>query len=116
MYGDDDQSAPPSAGLPPSDSAQALEVVELSNGQVIWSVVDAMRNDLGLDEEVASSAYQSRMSTTSDYSLRSPDEPRDNLQVFFREHKRIGSKGSTSSAMSRRKIFAANGNRPETKV
>lgn len=87
---------------------QALEVIELSNGEVVWSVVDAMRNDIMADDD-GSSIYQPRLSTTSDASL----VPREGIQVLFKEHRRMGSKGSATSAMSRRK---ANPNRPETKV
>ena len=120
MYGGDsdapDQSVPPSPGFPMTEPGQALEVVELSNGEVIWNIVDAMRSDFGIDDDAASISH---MSTTSEYSRReSEDAPRskDNLQIFFKEHRRVDSKASISSTTSRHKVLAANANRPETKV
>lgn len=122
MYGESEQTSGSldqsgsSAVIPSSESGQALEVVELSNGEVIWSVVDAMRgSDLGLDEDEISSIYAGRQSVESDYSGKSPDV-QDDVQIFFREHKRMASKGSTSSTLSKKKIFAATATRPETKV
>ncbi|KAG8903814.1 hypothetical protein FRB99_002705 [Tulasnella sp. 403] len=108
-------SGPPSPGMPSGEQGQVLEVVELSNGEVIWSVVDAMRSDLALDDEVAS-LYQSRLSMTSDWSGKSREDGKDNVQVLFREHRRMGSKGSVASSLSRHKVLAANGKRPETKI
>ncbi|KIO20154.1 hypothetical protein M407DRAFT_140337 [Tulasnella calospora MUT 4182] len=89
----------------------------MSNGEVVWNVVDAMRGDLGIEEDIAS-LYQNRLSMTSEYSMRMSEESsnRDNMQVFFKEHKRGGSKGSAASGTSRRLLFPPNGNRPETKV
>lgn len=116
MYGDDYEQPPQSEQVPPSPGYQgavgmgpALEVVELSNGEVVWSVVDAMRSDIMQDDD-GSSIYQPRVSTSSDASYPS----REGVQVLFKEHKRMGSKGSASSAMSARRN--APSNRPETKV
>ncbi|KAG8954039.1 hypothetical protein FRC04_001023 [Tulasnella sp. 424] len=125
MYGENEgrpsfqaeTSGPPSPALPIAGPGQAIEVVEMSNGEVVWNVVDAMRGDLGIEDDIAS-LYQNRLSTTSEYSMRmSEDNPnRDNMQVFFKEHKRGGSKGSGGSSASRRLLFPPNGQRPETKV
>ncbi|KAG8861930.1 hypothetical protein FRB96_002373 [Tulasnella sp. 330] len=114
MYGEDTQSLAPSMpsspGLQTNEGmGQALEVVELSNGEVVWSVVDAMRNDVMQDDDGAS-LYQSRQSISSDTSYI----PRDGVQVLFKEHRRMGSKGSATSSISARRKPAAN--RPETKV
>lgn len=117
MYGEDSQSpapsVPPSPGLQSNEGiGQALEVIELSNGEVVWSVVDAMRSDVTQDDD-GSSLYQSRQSIGSDTSY----VPRDGVQVLFKEHRRMGSKGSATSAISsisaRRKPSTG---RPETKV
>ncbi|KAG9010168.1 hypothetical protein FRB93_004830 [Tulasnella sp. JGI-2019a] len=115
MYGEDSpaQSVPPSPGSSAVEGmGQALEVVELSNGEVVWSVVDAMRSDI-LHDDDGSSLNQSRHSTTSDTSYA----PRDGVQVLFKEHRRMGSKGSATSAISAVSSFRKFGtNRPETKV
>ncbi|KAG9019598.1 hypothetical protein FRB90_000062 [Tulasnella sp. 427] len=125
MYGENEgrssfqaeMSGPPSPGFPMAGPGQAIEVVEMSNGEVVWNIVDAMRGDLGIEDDIAS-FYQNRLSTTSEYSSPrlSEDSTRDNMQVFFKEHKRGGSKGSATSATSRRLLFPPSGNRPETKV
>lgn len=116
MYGDEYDPQPHSETIPPSPGYQgangmgpALEVVELSNGEVVWSVVDAMRSDLIHDDD-SSSIYQPRVSTSSDASYPS----REGVQVLFKEHRRMGSKGSGSSVISSRLNAASN--RPETKV
>ncbi|KAH7889253.1 hypothetical protein F5I97DRAFT_1842877 [Phlebopus sp. FC_14] len=91
------------------DAAQegpALEVVEMANGETIWSIVNGLRDD---DVE---SLYASRTSLGSEYSTR---ENGDGLQIFVKEHARSTSKGSTSSFLSRKKSSQGK-NRPETKV
>ncbi|KAG8908663.1 hypothetical protein FRC00_011084 [Tulasnella sp. 408] len=125
MYGENegrpsfqaDTSGPPSPGIPIAGPGQAIEVVEMANGEVIWNVVDAMRGDLGIEDDIAS-LYQNRLSMNSEYSMRVSEDSsnRDNMQVFFKEHKRGGSKGSAASGGSRRLLFPSNGSRPETKV
>lgn len=125
MYGENegrpsfqaDTSGPPSPGIPIAGPGQAIEVVEMANGEVIWNVVDAMRGDLGIEDDIAS-LYQNRLSTNSEYSMRMSEDSsnRDNMQIFFKEHKRGGSKGSAASGGSRRLLLPSNGNRPETKV
>ncbi|KAG2158420.1 uncharacterized protein EDB93DRAFT_668503 [Suillus bovinus] len=84
----------------------ALELIEMANGETIWSIVNGLRDD---DLE---SAYASRTSLTSEYSLRDNTEA---LQVFVKEHDRSTSKGSGSSFLSRKKPSQSK-NRPETKV
>ncbi|KAG9104934.1 hypothetical protein FRC06_005001 [Ceratobasidium sp. 370] len=96
-----------------SDSAptgSAVEVLELSDGQIIWSVVDGLRA-AGDDDEAddTPSPFPFRMSRNSEYSMRETHE------VRFKEHQRTASKGSTLSSTSK----PSNGpqpNRPETRV
>lgn len=84
----------------------ALELIEMANGETIWSIVNGLRDD---DLE---SVYASRTSLASEYSLRDNTE---GLQVFVKEHGRSTSKGSGSSFLSRKKSSQSK-NRPETKV
>lgn len=82
----------------------AVEVVEMANGETVWSIVN------GLREDDVDSFYASRAS--------SPDcsrENRDDMQIFVREHTRSASKGSSSSFVSLKKAYQSK-NRPETKV
>ncbi|KAG2041773.1 hypothetical protein BDR03DRAFT_1073490 [Suillus americanus] len=83
----------------------ALELIEMANGETIWSIVNGLRDD---DLE---SVYASRTSLASEYSLRDNTE---GLQVFVKEHGRSTSKGSGSSFLSRKKPSQSK-NRPETK-
>ncbi|KAH9063722.1 hypothetical protein EDB83DRAFT_2519878 [Lactarius deliciosus] len=83
----------------------AVEVLELANGETIWSIVNGLRDD---DEE---SFYGNRASFVSEYSLRD----NEGVQVFFKEHGRKGSKDSQASFVSRKKP-AQGPKRPETKV
>jgi serine/arginine repetitive matrix protein 2 len=82
----------------------AVEVLELANGETIWSIVSGLRDD---DED---SSYGNRASFVSEYSLRD-----EGVQVFFKEHGRTGSKDSQSSFLSRKKATQGP-KRPETKV
>lgn len=66
----------------------------------------------GLREDDLESAYASRTSLASEYSLR--DNP-EGLQVFVKEHGKSTSKGSSSSFLSRKKPSQSK-SRPETKV
>jgi hypothetical protein len=84
----------------------AVEVLELANGETIWSIVNGLRDD---DEE---SVYGNRASFVSEYSLRD----NEGVQVFFKEHGRKGSKDSQASFLSRNKKTAQGAKRPETKV
>lgn len=83
----------------------AVEVLELANGETIWSIVNGLRDD---DEE---SFYGNRASFVSEYSLRD----NEGVQVFFKEHGRKGSKDSQASFLSRKKPTQG-AKRPETKV
>jgi serine/arginine repetitive matrix protein 2 len=102
MYGEESKSGIPS---PTSEAGPAIELIELANGETIWSIVNGLRDD---DNE---SYYGSRTSFASDYSAR---DTNGGLQVFVKEHNRTGSKGSTgsSSYLPKRR----NSTRPETKV
>ncbi|KAI0259943.1 hypothetical protein BC834DRAFT_590323 [Gloeopeniophorella convolvens] len=100
-----DASAPTNANaLHNLEPGAAVEVLELANGETIWSIVNGLRDD---DEE---SFYGNRASFVSEYSLRD-----EGVQVFFKEHNRTGSKDSQASFLSRRKTLQ-NPKRPETKV
>ncbi|KAH9967959.1 hypothetical protein BC827DRAFT_458972 [Russula dissimulans] len=101
----DASSSNPSA--PPNiEPGTAVEVLELANGETIWSIVNGLRDD---DDE---SFYGSRASFVSEYSFRD-----EGMQVFFKEHGRKGSKDSQSSFLSRKKATAAQAQkRPETRV
>ncbi|KAI9511318.1 hypothetical protein F5148DRAFT_1146881 [Russula earlei] len=72
----------------------AVEVLELANGETIWSIVNGLRDD---DEE----SFGNRASLC--------------VRVFFKEHGRTGSKDSQSSFQSRKKVPQVQ-KRPETKV
>jgi len=90
-----------------ADSGPALEVVQLANGETIWSIVNGLRD---ADDE---SVYTGRNSFASEYSVREPGS--DGGSILVREHGRSGSKSSSLSFASRKK--AQQGKvRPETKV
>jgi len=95
--------------LPASDAVPAVEVVELANGQTIWSIVNGLRDD---EEESVYTGRVSRASFASEYSARENGE--GGLQVFVKEHERSGSKGSNSSLSRKRPLHGQQ--RPETKV
>ncbi|KAJ3856327.1 hypothetical protein EV368DRAFT_78835 [Lentinula lateritia] len=104
MYtGEKGSQSAPAEGSGSSDPGPALEVIELANGETIWSIVNGLRDD---DVE---SLYTGRTSFQSDY------DNDEGVQVFVKDHTRTGSKGSNSSYLSRRKIVQGK-NRPETKV
>ncbi|KAL5511529.1 hypothetical protein ACEPAH_4746 [Sanghuangporus vaninii] len=94
-------------GLPEMEEGQALEVIELANGETIWSIVN------GLRAEDAESYYPRRGSLDSEYS-NLPTHDSESEQLFFKEHERTGSKDSNISTYARRKSRVAA--RPETKV
>ncbi|KAG8933981.1 hypothetical protein FRC02_010819 [Tulasnella sp. 418] len=122
MYGDSEtrerrsseQNGPSGSGIA-AEGTHALEVVELSNGEVIWSVVDAMRSDFA-EEEEETSLFQSRLSMTSEYSGRPSREENEGMQVMFKEHRRMSSKTSASSQGHRKRNLGDSNGRPETKV
>ncbi|EIW60763.1 uncharacterized protein TRAVEDRAFT_71059 [Trametes versicolor FP-101664 SS1] len=91
------------------ESGPALEVIEMANGETIWSIVNGLRDDDG------ESYYGDRASFYSEYSVKDTNE---NVKLFFKEHERKSSKGSTSSSfLSRKKPQQPKGSaRPETKV
>ncbi|KAI0373308.1 hypothetical protein BV20DRAFT_804940 [Pilatotrama ljubarskyi] len=90
------------------ESGPALEVIEMANGETIWSIVNGLRDDDG------ESYYGDRASFYSEYSVKDTNE---NVKLFFKEHERKSSKGSTSSFLSRKKPPQPKGTaRPETKV
>lgn len=67
----------------------------------------------GLRDDDAESGYASRASFASEFSTRDNGE---GVQVFFKEHTRNLSKGSTSSYISRGKKTIHGKPRPETKA
>ncbi|KAJ2975787.1 hypothetical protein NUW54_g11672 [Trametes sanguinea] len=90
------------------EAGPALEVIEMANGETIWSIVNGLRDDDG------ESFYGDRASFYSEYSVKDTSE---NVKLFFKEHERKSSKGSTSSFLSRKKPQQPKGTaRPETKV
>ncbi|KAH8108167.1 hypothetical protein BXZ70DRAFT_1015801, partial [Cristinia sonorae] len=106
MYGDVRPMDLPgsSQGDPTADNIPAVEVVELANGETIWSIVNGLR-----DDDVESYFSGDRASFASEYSR---DE--GGVKVLFKEHGRKGSKSSNTSLLGRKKPQGAN--RPETKV
>lgn len=70
----------------------------------------------GLRGEDTESIYQRRISAASELSAYTPDGEVE--QLFFKEHVRTGSKGSTNSFLSRKRNPAPGkvDQRPETKV
>lgn len=116
MYASESRS-PSAIPQEPTDSGAGVEVIQLANGETIWCVAFAFFNTLvsisairkivnGLRDDEEESVYSGRASFTSEYSGEG------GVQVFFKEHTRTGSKGSTGSFVSRKK----SGKRPETKV
>ncbi|KAF9518184.1 hypothetical protein BS47DRAFT_1278003, partial [Hydnum rufescens UP504] len=112
-----------------SGSGPALQLVEYSNGQLVWSVVDGLRasaeDDWDIDELDDSVSYSERDprrgSGMSEMSLRGGTPSRgnasDDVQLLFKEHRRMASKDSDSSYVSRRKVLPPSRLvRPETKV
>ena len=130
MYGQHGTDTPDIPRSPTSESmregdGQALEVIELANGETIWyvyvlfSVHRSCLNDLGVRSIVdglraddAESVYPRRSSFQSEFSAGAHDS--DGEQLFFKEHARTGSKGSNRSGLFRRKTTGPA--RPETKV
>lgn len=105
MYGEEGK---PNVAAPVADGApggRAIEVIELANGDTIWSIVNGLR-----DDDVDSYYGGGRNSFASDYSARDGNA---NYQVLVKEHNRAGSQGSTASSVVTPKKTAL---RPETKV
>ncbi|EJD05954.1 uncharacterized protein FOMMEDRAFT_132375 [Fomitiporia mediterranea MF3/22] len=101
--------SPLDESLPEVEEGQALEVIELANGETIWSIVNGLRAD---DVE---SIYQRRGSVDSDYSSM-PLQDSESEQLFFKEHARTGSKGSNISISNFARRKSQQAARPETKV
>lgn len=97
-----------------------------ANGQVVWSVVDGLRagadddnwdiNDYLQDSASLGPRRASAMSSTS--AAPSESAKRDDaVQLLFREHRRVASKDSNGSYVSRRRVLPpSRTDRPETKV
>ncbi|KIP07966.1 hypothetical protein PHLGIDRAFT_35191 [Phlebiopsis gigantea 11061_1 CR5-6] len=87
------------------EAGQALEVIELANGETIWSIVNGLRDD---DTD---SFFDNRQSFASEYSG-------EGVKVSFKEHGRKSSKSSNASFLSRKKVQQpiSASQRPETKV
>ncbi|KAF8162952.1 hypothetical protein B0H34DRAFT_672070 [Crassisporium funariophilum] len=100
-----DQQSSKGDNIAVPESGPALEVIQLANGETIWSIVNGLRD--GDDESI----YTGRTSFASEYS----QPGNDGVQAFVKEHGRSGSKGSTTSFVSRKKSQQGKA-RPETKV
>ncbi|KAK7014989.1 hypothetical protein R3P38DRAFT_2998808 [Favolaschia claudopus] len=94
---------------PVLDTTPAVEVIELANGETIWSIVNGLR-----DEDDDLDSYANRASFASEYSVR--EGSGDGVQVFFKEHGRKGSGGGGGSSFLPRRKTLISKSRPETKV
>ncbi|KAG9124148.1 hypothetical protein FRC07_012654 [Ceratobasidium sp. 392] len=102
----------PDSEVTQNDSAptgSAVEVLELSDGQIIWSVVDGLRAAGDDDDADDASPFPYRMSRNSEYSMQ------DTHELRFKEHHRTASKGSTLSSTSK-PPKTLQSDRPETRV
>ncbi|GJJ11942.1 hypothetical protein Clacol_006180 [Clathrus columnatus] len=95
----------------------ALEVLELSNGQMVWSVLSSLRSE----DEDDQSFFRRSMASSRGH------DGNDDMEIRVKEHKRWDSKNSNISqgpynnnnnnnTNSRRRAPAPSGPRPETKV
>lgn len=92
----------------------ALEVLELSNGQIVWSVLNSLR----AEDEDDHSFFRRSMASSRGH------DGNEDMEIRVKEHKRWDSKGSNISQgpynnnnnHSRRRAPAATAPRPETKV
>ena len=87
-----------------------IEVVELANGEVIWSVLDTLRAahvPLDVEEDDSSLYFRDRMSVISHYT-----EPTEELQMTFKHPHVSPPRGAAHQSSSN----AADAFRPETKV
>ncbi|KAF8758832.1 protein modification by small protein conjugation [Rhizoctonia solani] len=85
-----------------SNQWAAVEVLELSDGQIVWSVVDGLRST---DDDEGDDTF-AQLNRTSEYSVN------ETQQLRFREHQRSASKTSTTSKASNE----LTPKRPETRV
>lgn len=95
-----------------------LTVSELSNGQVVWSLVEGLgdfeqpqRDSVYSNEELDSQYAYSRP-----VSAVVPPGSSEPLQLYIKGHQRHGSGARNSAGSSKRRQPKANGERPETKV
>ncbi|ELU44631.1 Bestrophin domain-containing protein [Rhizoctonia solani AG-1 IA] len=94
MYAEDSEEQQP--------VGSAVEVLELSDGQIVWSVVDGLRST---DDDEGDDTF-AQLNRTSEYSVN------ETQQLRFREHQRSASKTSTTSKASNE----LTPKRPETRV
>ncbi|EJU05348.1 hypothetical protein DACRYDRAFT_103837 [Dacryopinax primogenitus] len=87
-----------------------IELLELSNGQVIWSVVDGLRAGIADEND-----EDDKSSFTSDFSTGSPSRD-ETVQLFVRGHKRNESSKGSEAALPKKAAIQFGRARPETKV
>jgi len=93
------------------EDGRALQVVELENGEVIWSVLDTLRSPgEDMDDDLRSNYFSNRGSYASHYS--GPDDP---MQVSFKNLGRSSSRAGNGPTNGSQKSVP-DGSRPETKV
>ncbi|KAI5899878.1 uncharacterized protein SCHCODRAFT_02606387 [Schizophyllum commune H4-8] len=107
MYSSEQQRRGPSLD---SATGPAVEVVEFADGEMIWNIVDGLRDD---DRD---STYNVRASFASEYSVGG-----DSMQVTFKDRsqggKRLSLRNSTfGSSLKPPSAPAGSASRPETKV
>lgn len=91
---------------PAVEEGRALQLLELENGDVIWSVLDTLRDYEGEDpdEDPRFTFVQSRASFSSQVST--PEEAQSGIsRVLGRSTSRAGAKGSMDAARSETKVF-----------
>lgn len=88
-----------------------IEVVELANGEMIWSVLDTLRGThapLDVEDDDSSLYFRDRLSVISHYT-----EPAEELQMTFKQALLSPSRGAAHPSSGK---TAADALRPETKV
>ena len=109
MYSGEQQRHGPSLDINPA-TGPAVELVEYDNGDMIWNIVDGLRDD---DRE---STYNVRASFASEYSIGG-----DSIQVTFKDRSQGGKRQSLrnsafGSSLKPPSAPAGPASRPETKV
>lgn len=99
------ESSPDPSAL---EDGRALQVIELENGEVIWSVLDTLRSP-GDELDDDSNYFSNRGSFASHYSAATNDP----LQVSFRGLGRSASRAGANNGSQKGSLDV---NRPETKV
>jgi len=85
-----------------------IEVVEMANGEVVWSVLDTLRGTHSpIEDEDSSLYFRDRLSVLSQYT-----EPTEEFQMTFRPAHRSPSRGAAHQPNTK----GADPFRPETKV